>query len=97
MSELPLDEGQLIAGKYRVERVLGAGAMGVVVAAWHLELSQRVAVKLVRPEALTMQDAQERFRREARAAARLRSEHVCRGEKDSAPCAVRPFCSRLSV
>jgi serine/threonine-protein kinase len=41
-------------------------------------LSQRVAVKLVRPEALTMQDAQERFRREARAAARLRSEHVVR-------------------
>jgi serine/threonine-protein kinase len=78
MSELPLDEGQLIAGKYRVEHVLGEGAMGVVVAAWHIELNQRVAVKLVRPEALTVQDAQERFRREARAAARLRSEHVVR-------------------
>jgi serine/threonine-protein kinase len=78
MSALPLDEGQLIAGKYRVEHVLGEGAMGVVIAAWHLELNQRVAVKLVRPEAMTVQDAQERFRREARAAARLRSEHVVR-------------------
>jgi serine/threonine-protein kinase len=78
MPELPLDEAQLIAGKYRVERVLGSGAMGVVVAAWHTELAQRVAVKFVRPETMTMQDAEARFRREARAAARIRSEHVGR-------------------
>jgi serine/threonine protein kinase len=73
-----LVEGQLIAGKYRIERTLGAGAMGVVFAAWHVELGQRVAVKVVRPEAMTMQDAETRFRREARAAARLRSEHAGR-------------------
>ncbi len=78
MAELPIEEGQLIAGKYRVERILGSGAMGVVVAAWHLELAQRVAVKFVRPDALTLRDAEERFRREARAAARIRSEHVVR-------------------
>ncbi|MGC4090402.1 MAG: serine/threonine-protein kinase [Polyangiaceae bacterium] len=78
MQELPIVEGQLVAGKYRVERVIGSGAMGVVVAAWHVELAQRVAVKFVRPEAMGLRDAEERFRREARAAARIRSEHVGR-------------------
>ncbi|MFZ5891001.1 MAG: serine/threonine-protein kinase [Myxococcota bacterium] len=78
MQELPIEEGQLVAGKYRIERVIGSGAMGVVVAAWHVELAQRVAVKFVRPEAMGVRDAEERFRREARAAARIRSEHVGR-------------------
>jgi eukaryotic-like serine/threonine-protein kinase len=78
MLELPIEEGQLVAGKYRIERVIGSGAMGVVVAAWHVELAQRVAVKFVRPEAMELRDAEERFRREARAAARIRSEHVGR-------------------
>ncbi len=78
MQELPIEVGQLVAGKYRIERVLGSGAMGVVVAAWHEELQQRVAVKFVRPEAMALRDAEERFRREARAAARIRSEHVGR-------------------
>lgn len=73
-----LAQGELIAGKYRVERVLGSGGMGVVVAAWHCELGQPVAVKLVRPEALAQGDALKRFRREARAAAALRSPHVVR-------------------
>ena len=40
--------GTLIAGKYRVERVLGQGGMGIVIAAWHLRLEQRVAIKILR-------------------------------------------------
>ena len=78
MAESPVNEGQVLAGKYRVERVLGSGGMGVVVAAWHLELEQRVAVKFLHPLALERADTAERFRREARSAAKIRSEHVAR-------------------
>jgi len=70
--------GELIAGKYRVERVLGSGGMGVVVAAQHVALRQTVAVKLLKAEALEQPEALERFLREARAAAAIQSEHVAR-------------------
>jgi serine/threonine-protein kinase len=43
----PAREGDVLAGKYRVERVIGAGGMGVVVAAQHLQLGKRVAVKFL--------------------------------------------------
>jgi eukaryotic-like serine/threonine-protein kinase len=78
MAESPVSEGQVLAGKYRVEKVLGSGGMGVVVAAWHLELEQRVAVKFLHPLAMERPDTAERFRREARSAAKIRSEHVAR-------------------
>jgi serine/threonine-protein kinase len=78
MADSPVKEGQVLAGKYRVERVLGSGGMGVVVAAWHLELEQRVAVKFLHPLAMERADTAERFRREARSAAKIRSEHVAR-------------------
>src|ERR1700727_718911 len=71
-------EGDLVAGKYRVERVLGAGGMGVVVAARHEQLDQLVALKFVRDEAIASEDAVQRFLREARAAVKLKSEHVAR-------------------
>ena len=71
-------EGDVVAGKYQVERVLGEGGMGVVIAARHLELDQRVAVKFLLPEIAKRSDAAERFRREARAAVKIRSEHVAR-------------------
>jgi len=78
MEGVPVQPGDRIAGKYRVERVLGEGGMGVVVAAHHEELEQRVAVKFLLPEVAKRADAAERFRREARAAAKIRSEHVVR-------------------
>ncbi|HYQ01683.1 MAG TPA: serine/threonine-protein kinase [Polyangiaceae bacterium] len=71
-------EGQLLAGKYRVERVLGQGGMGVVVAAHHVALDQVVAIKFLLPEALDNEDALARFEREARAAVKIQSEHVAR-------------------
>ncbi len=74
----PVREGDLLAGKYRVERVLGAGGMGVVVAARHVELDQLVAIKFVREEALDNEEGVQRFLREARAAVKLKSEHVAR-------------------
>jgi serine/threonine protein kinase len=70
--------GDILAGKYRVENVLGVGGMGMVVAAMHLQLEQRVAIKCMLPEALGNVEATQRFLREARAAVKLRSEHVCR-------------------
>lgn len=78
MADSPVQEGDILAGKYRVERVLGEGGMGVVVAAWHIELEQRVAMKFLLPELAERGDAAERFRREARAAVRIKSEHVAR-------------------
>jgi eukaryotic-like serine/threonine-protein kinase len=70
--------GQVLAGKYRVDRVLGVGGMGVVVAAMHLQLDQMVALKFIRREALGNLEVVSRFEREARAAVRLKSEHVAR-------------------
>ena len=77
-SMVPVAVGDVIAGKYRIDRVLGAGGMGVVVAAEHLQLRQIVAIKFVLPDALGSSEALERFLREARAVVRLRSEHVAR-------------------
>jgi serine/threonine protein kinase len=70
--------GIVVADKYRVERVLGEGGMGVVVAATHLALDQRVAIKFLVPEAMRHKEAVERFQREARVAAKVNSEHVAR-------------------
>ena len=74
-----LRAGSVIDGKYRVEKVIGSGGMGVVLSAMHLALGQRVAIKLLR--VLASDDravAVARFTREARAAARIQSEHVVR-------------------
>ncbi|MEP7123050.1 MAG: serine/threonine-protein kinase [Byssovorax sp.] len=72
----PVAEGDVLAGKYRIERVLGQGGMGVVVAAMHQQLNQRVAIKLLLEGATA--EVVERFQREARAAVRLKCQHVAR-------------------
>ena len=72
------EPGQILAGKYLVEQVLGVGGMGIVVAATHLQLEQRVAIKYLLPSALMNPEVVERFAREARAAAKIRGEHVAR-------------------
>lgn len=78
MTTSPVPVGAVIAGKYRVEKVLGAGAMGIVLAARHLELMELRAIKLMLPAAGQSAENTERFLREARAAARLRSQHVAK-------------------
>jgi serine/threonine-protein kinase len=78
MFAMPVSEGEILAGRYRVERVLGIGGMGVVVAAIHVQLGQRVAVKFLKPETCQHPAVGVRFLREARAAARIQSEHVAR-------------------
>ena len=72
-----LKVGDLLAGKYRVERILGEGGMGVVVAAHHELLDQHVAVKLLYTD-IADREAQSRLLLEARACAKLQSEHVAR-------------------
>jgi serine/threonine-protein kinase len=74
----PVEVGGLVAGRYRVERVIGEGGMGVVVAARHVKLDERVAIKFLLKEALLRPDLIARFLREGRSAAQIRSEHVAR-------------------
>jgi serine/threonine-protein kinase len=67
MSDAPVRCGDILAGKYRVERILGAGNMGVVVAATHVDLGQIVAIKLMLSSKAATQEQRERFLREPRA------------------------------
>jgi serine/threonine-protein kinase len=68
----------MLLGKYRIERVIGMGGMGVVVSATHVQLDERVAIKFLLPNAMANEEVVTRFMREARAAAKIRSEHVAR-------------------
>ena len=72
-----LDAGDLLMGKFCVEKRLGAGAMGIVYAARHVELGHRVAIKVLRAQ-VAQSDQKVRFLREARASVSLKSEHVAR-------------------
>jgi serine/threonine-protein kinase len=70
--------GIVLAGKYRLERVLGEGAMGIVLAVRHLALGELMAMKLIHSDGSQQPEIFERFRREARAMMRIQSEHVVR-------------------
>jgi serine/threonine-protein kinase len=99
---VPLAVGDIIDGRYRVDRVLGVGGMGVVVAARHVKLGERVALKLLHPRLLGSREAVERFQREARAAARIKSHHVARvtdvGELESgAPYMVMEYLQGIDL
>jgi serine/threonine-protein kinase len=72
------EPGRVIAGKYRLDRVLGRGGMGIVAAAHHLELDRPVAVKFLLTSPSESLHPNQRFAREARAIAKMRSEHVVR-------------------
>jgi eukaryotic-like serine/threonine-protein kinase len=71
-------EGECIGGRYRLECPLGEGGMGSVWRARHLELDTPVAIKFQHAHRTHSTGAAARFRREARAAAKLRSPHVVR-------------------
>src|SRR5688572_5259404 len=78
MSNNSVRPGDVLAGKYRVERVLGTGGMGIVVAARHLQLDQLVALKFLRQGAIAGEEASARFLREAKAAVKLKNEHIAK-------------------
>ena len=75
MAGLP-QPGDVILGKYRIERILGRGGMGVVYAASHEALGQRVAVKVLSPAVAGFEASTTRFLNEARAAARIKDPHI---------------------
>jgi serine/threonine-protein kinase len=75
---LPFTRGDVISGKYEVLGLTGAGGVGYVVSAMHVELGEPVALKFLRPQALAHPELVARFAREARAAARIKSEYVAR-------------------
>jgi serine/threonine-protein kinase len=77
-ANVPVVAGDVIAEKYVVEKVIGAGGVGVVVSARHTLLAERVAIKLLQRSACTSDENLARFDREGRALARLKSPHVAR-------------------
>jgi eukaryotic-like serine/threonine-protein kinase len=76
--EMPFMGGEIIGGKYQVLELLGVGGVGFVVAANHVELGQRVALKFLRPEMLRNPEVVGRFSQEAMAAVKIKSDHVAR-------------------
>ena len=82
--------GETFDDKYRIDGILGFGGMGVVFAATHLRLAERVAIKMLLPEWLTEPTIVERFEREGRASAAIRSEHIVR-VLDVDECEGRPY------
>jgi serine/threonine protein kinase len=85
----PIAPGVVLDGRYRIERTLGSGSMGVVLLARHLELARTVAIKVLRPELAGYAGVSTRFRDEARATASIRSEHAVR-VYDVSPVTVHP-------
>jgi serine/threonine-protein kinase len=73
-----LQPGTVLAGRYRVERTVGQGSMGIVVEATDLTLQMRVALKVMSPERANNEEARKRFVREAQAVLKLTNEHVTR-------------------
>src|SRR5256885_5053296 len=68
--------GQILDDKYQLERLLGKGGMGAVYLATHLGTDRYVALKLIAPQFMRNEEFVERFKREARAAGRLRHPNV---------------------
>jgi serine/threonine protein kinase len=73
-----VNAGTVVAGRYRIERVLGRGAMGVVVEAFDQLLKRKVALKLILPVHAADERLRGRFIREAESMSRLRTEHVAK-------------------
>jgi serine/threonine protein kinase len=76
MTGLELYVGQVLDDKYHLEKLLGQGGMGAVFLATHLGTERYVALKLIAPQFMRNEEFVERFKREARAAGRLRHPNV---------------------
>lgn len=87
--------GSVVGGKYRVDGVIGDGGLGVVLKAWHQQLDQPVAIKVLKPEAAARPGVVERFVREARLAASIKNEHAVKvhdvGEEGGVPYMVMEY------
>jgi len=87
-SAVPL--GTVVGGKFRITREIGRGGMAAVYEAENVDIGKRVAVKLLAAELNSSRVVRERFIREARAAAAVRSPHIC-DVYDSGTFEGRPF------
>ncbi len=72
----PFTPGEVVGGRYRIERIIAEGGMGIIVAAHHLELEERVAIKFLKEEFASKPEIVGRFAREAKAAARIKCEYT---------------------
>jgi eukaryotic-like serine/threonine-protein kinase len=68
--------GSVVAGRYRLTRLIGEGGMGAVYEAEHVEIGKRVAIKLVRSVHARHAEIAARFKREARSASAIESDHI---------------------
>ena len=75
-ARIALDVGAVVAGRYRIVRLLGEGSTGTVYAAEHALLHKKVAVKVLHPELTNVPDGIARFEREAMATARIEHQNV---------------------
>jgi serine/threonine protein kinase len=93
--------GEVVAGKYRIERIIGKGGMGAVLSAQHELLGQRIAIKFLLGEIAQNPEAVARFNNEARNAFKIQSEHVCRvmdvGTERGMPFMVMEFLEGLDL
>ncbi|MEO7038199.1 MAG: serine/threonine-protein kinase [Polyangiaceae bacterium] len=87
-SQVP--DGTVLEGKFRVTKEIGRGGMAAVYEAEHIDIGKRVAVKILAAELITSRVVRERFIREARAAAAIRSPYIC-DVYDSGMFEERPF------
>ncbi|MEO8874266.1 MAG: protein kinase [Polyangiaceae bacterium] len=77
-SSAPLRPGLIVAGRYRIEQQIGEGGMGAVYLVRHVRTDEMLALKVLHADVLKDATAVERFRREARAPAKIASEHIAR-------------------
>lgn len=100
---LRMPMGELIDGRYRLSRMIGAGGMGVVHEAHDTVLDRKVAIKIlsVTAASLNTEEMSERFRREARALARITGPHTAAlydfGVLDGAPYLVMEFLDGVDM
>jgi serine/threonine-protein kinase len=78
VSSAPLQPGRIVAGRYRIEQQIGEGGMGAVYLVRHVRTDEMLALKVLHADVLKDATAVERFRREARAPAKIASEHIAR-------------------
>ncbi|MBK8256340.1 MAG: protein kinase [Polyangiaceae bacterium] len=76
MAPTLLRKGEIFAGRYRIERSIGAGGMGAVFEAEHLDTERHVALKVLLPHSLVNESARDRFKQEARVAGKIRHPHI---------------------
>src|SRR6188474_1236735 len=87
-SKVPV--GTVLEGKFRITKEIGRGGMAAVYEAENIDIGKRVAVKILAAELITSKVVRERFLREARAAAAIRSPYIC-DVYDSGVYEERPF------